>query len=209
MRARAWISAAVIGLSFSGAAQATERTALQKHADFFDISGDGLIEWSETYEGCRALGFSTVSSSGMASAINLALGSVTGGSTWTINVDNIAAGIHGSDTGIYDAQGRYVPSAFEAIFARYDVDGDDAISETEIDGLYAGQFTDFTGSVASKAEFGFLFDIAGEERTVELPCSTWFCDTYTDTERVLTRETMAAFYDGSLFYVVAGWPVPQ
>ncbi|MFT4976971.1 MAG: peroxygenase [Myxococcota bacterium] len=208
MNARICTAAAAFGFLTIGTAQASERTALQLHADFFDVDVDGFVEWTETYTRCRALGFSTVTSSGLASAINLALGSTTGGSTWTINLDNIEAGIHGSDTGIYDADGDFVPSAFEAIFSRYDADGDDAISDTEIDALYSGQFTDLTGSLASKAEFGLLFDIAGEEREVELPCS-WFCDTYTDTEVVLTRATMTAFYDGSLFYTVAGLPVPE
>ena len=209
MRMHAWICAAAFSLAaFSAPAAAAERTALQKHADFFDVDGDGLIEWSETYARCRALGFSTVTASGLASAINLALGQTTGGSTWTIDTANIEAGIHGSDTGIYDADGHYNASAFGAIFSRYDGDGDGAISETEIDDLYAGQFTDLTGSVASKAEFGLLFDIAGETRSFEVPCS-WWCDTYTETEQVLTRETMVAFYDGSLFYTLAGLAVPE
>ena len=73
-------------LLLCGTASAEERTALQLHADFFDGNGDEWITWSETYTGCRQLGFSVVSASGLASAINLALGETTNGSTWTINI---------------------------------------------------------------------------------------------------------------------------
>ncbi|MFT5681110.1 MAG: peroxygenase [Myxococcota bacterium] len=189
-------------LCFSTTAQAGDRSALQLHADFFDITGDGWITWSETYTGCRQLGFSTVTASGLASAINLALGAATNGSTWTINIDDIHLGKHGSDTGVYDADGNYVEAAFEALFETYDVDEDDALSDTEFEALYTGQYTDLSGSLASKAEFGLLMDIAGEVRTREV--YSWWYGTTTESYEVLTRDTLESFYDGSLFYDIAG-----
>lgn len=190
----------------SNTAQAEERTALQLHADFFDGNGDSWITWSETYTGCRQLGFSVASASGLASAINLALGTATNGTTWTINIDEIHLGKHGSDTGVYDAGGRFVPAAFEALFDNYDADGDDALSESEFDALYAGQFTDTAGSVASRAEFGLLMEIAGETRSREV--YSWWYGTTTEFYDVLTRDTLESFYDGSLFYEIAGQSVP-
>lgn len=198
--------ASALLLAFSSTAHAEERTALQLHADFFDMNADNWITWSETYTGCRQLGFSTVSSSGLASAINLALGAATNGSTWSIYIGDIHLGKHGSDTGVYDEDGAYVAAAFEALFTRYDADGDDALSGSEFDALYAGQFTDTAGSLGSQAEFGLLMDLAGEIRTREV--YSWWYGTTTESYEVLTRDTLESFYDGSLFYEIAGRPVP-
>ena len=90
---------------FLVAPQAQARTALQKHVDFFDRDLDGDIEWSETFEGCRALGIGTATSGAFATAINAALGLSTGGSLFTVKTATIHQGMHGSDTGIYDAKG--------------------------------------------------------------------------------------------------------
>ena len=196
------------------APQAQARTALQKHVDFFDRDLDGDIEWYETYEGCRALGIGTVTSGSFATAINAALGFSTGGSLFTVMTATIHQGMHGSDTGIYDSNGNYVQEAFNALFNNYDHNRDDLLDEDEFDALYAGQYTDAGGSAASRAEFEVLIDVAGETRTQSKTwsaCSYWWCPSYSYTESydVLTRKTMESFYDGSLFYVIAGEPVPN
>jgi len=195
------------------APQAQARTALQKHVDFFDRDLDGDIEWGETYEGCRALGIGTVTSSAFATAINAALGTSTGGTLFTVMTATIHQGMHGSDTGIYDANGHYVPSAFDALFSNYDSNRDALLDEAEFNNLYAGQYTDAGGSVASRAEFAVLFDVAGETRTRQKTwraCRYWWCPshTYNESYEVLSEKTMQSFYDGSLFYVIANEPVP-
>ena len=211
---RLLIASAALGLTLAlSASPAHARTALQKHVDFFDRDLDGDIEWSETFEGCRALGISSVTSSAFATAINAALGTSTGGSLFTVKTATIHQGIHGSDTGIYDKKGNYVPEAFEALFTNYDRNRDDVLDEDEFDALYAGQYTDAAGSAASRAEFAVLIDIAGERYTKTetwRSCDWWWCPSYEyqDQQDVLTREVLEQFYDGSLFYKIAGEPVP-
>lgn len=192
-------------------------TALQKHVHFFDRDNDGFITLSNTYDGLRALGFGSVASSGMAVAINGALGPSTG-ATWfapfTINIGLIHHGKHGSDTGVYDAEGHYNANAFEAMFELYDSNEDAELSEEEFEDLYEGQYTDSSGSNASRAEFSILFQLASTTRTRSEEVAygdSW--SSYTTTEevsyQVLTRETLESFYDGSLFYELAGEAIPD
>ena len=191
-------------------------TALQKHVNFFDWEGDGVITLSDTYNGLRALGFGSLASSGMAFAINGALGPSTGASWYapfSIYVAQIHLGKHGSDTGIYDSNGDYVQSAFNAMFLNYDANQDDELSEEEFEDLYEGQYTDASGTNASRAEFSILFSLASETRTREVEVTYGGWSEYTEIETqeydVLTRSTLERFYDGSLFYEIAGEPVPE
>ena len=193
--------------------QAMARTALQKHVAFFDRADDGMITWNDTYEGCRALGFSASKSAALATAINAGLGTSTGGTTFTINVDNIHKGKHDSDSDIYDENGNYVQKKFDELFARFDTDGDNGISEDEFAVLYTRNYESAAGSVISRFEFGLLMDIAGETRTQTSKwsaCSYWWCPSYTSTSsyKVLTREDLSGFYDGSLLYEIAGEEAP-
>jgi len=178
------------------AAQDNGRTALQKHVDFFDRNNNGTITVSETQEGLVALGLGSTRSWGLATAINAGLGFTTG-SSWfsplTINTANIAAGKHPSDSDIYDEQGNFSASKFAELFNKFDLDGDGALSNEEFVNFRNRKFEDGGSSLASSLEFSLLMEIAGEDRG--------------DT-RVLTTETLASFYDGSLFYQVAGESVP-
>jgi peroxygenase len=182
---------------------------------FFDRDNDGVITLSDTYSGLRALGFGGVASSGMAFAINGALGSSTGASWYapfSIYVDQIHLGKHGSDTGIYDSNGDYVQSAFDDMFLNYDGNQDGELSEEEFEDLYEGQYTDSSGTSASRAEFSILFSLASEVRLreVEVYGSAWDGSTEMETQEysVLTRNTLERFYNGALFYELAGEPIP-
>lgn len=44
---------------------------------------------------------------------------------------------HGSDSGVFDREGRFVPQAFEDMFAQIDKDGDGAFSFTDLRNLVA------------------------------------------------------------------------
>lgn len=189
---------AVIGPTGGPVARATPsgpRTALQKHVDYFDRDGNGKIRLRETYDGLRALGLGRGRAAFAATAINAGLGSTTG-SPWhsflTIDATNIHMGKHGSDTGIYDAQGEFVPEAYERMFTEYDKDGDQALDTAEMEGMLAGNRTE-SGATASRLEFEMLMDLAGEDR---------------GAERVVTHDRLQALYDGSLFYDLAGEAVP-
>jgi|MDSW01.1.fsa_nt_gb hypothetical protein len=203
----------VVALVSLTSMHASARTALQKHVAFFDRADDGMITWTDTYEGCRALGFSMSKSAALASAINAGLGTSTGGTTFTINVANIHKGKHDSDSDIYDENGNYVQKKFDALFERFDTDRDNGISEDEFAVLYSRNYESATGSVISRFEFGLLMDIAGETRTKTSTwsaCSSWWCPSYTSTStyKVLTRSDLSGFYDGSLLYELAGEQAP-
>lgn len=165
------------------------RTALQKHVDFFDTNHDGRITLSETYHGFRRLGFGAVRSAAFAGVINAALGPTTSGApSLTVDTERIHAGRHGSDTGIYDKQGRFSRPRFRRLFARYDANGDDALDGEDLARLFADKRNDIVGHLGSKAEFALLLEIAGEDR---------------QGGKVLTRRRLERFYNGSLFYRLA------
>jgi len=175
-------------------------TALQKHVMFFDRNGDGKITLSETFQSLSLLGFGSVRSSALALAINGGLGRVTGAPWYaplTINIDQIHKGKHGSDTDIYDANGNFSQPKFDELFSKYDTNQDGALSEKEFENFFSRKFEDNTSSLASKFEFGLLLEIAGEERTVDGTSS-----------KVLTRETMSKFYDGTLLFDLVGETTP-
>ena len=165
------------------------RTALQKHVDFFDVDHDGRITLSDTYSGLRRLGLGAARAAAFAGVINTALGwSTSGAPSLTVDAERIQAGKHRSDTGVYDKNGRFSLPRFRRLFARYDADGDGALDGEELARLCADNRTDLIGHLGSKAEFGLLLDIAGEDR---------------GGKRVLTRGRLHRFYNGSLFYELA------
>ena len=173
-----------------GAPNSGSRTALQKHVDFFDTDRDGKITLLDTYQGLRRLGLGAARSAVFGGVINAALGSSTSGTpSLTVDSGHIDAGKHASDTGVYDANGRFVQRSFDSLFARYDEDGDGALDREELADLFEGHRTDILGHLGSMAEFGLLLTLAGEDR---------------EGRTVITRKRLERFYDGSLFYQLAG-----
>ncbi len=164
-----------------------EMTPLQKHVSFFDYDGDGYITVAEDYRGLRALGIDPLSASFFAVAINTGLGTPTMGyPSLTISIHDIDDGVHGSDTGIYDSQGRFVEEQFERLFEDWDRNDSGGLDLAElaaraVDDADVG---DLFGVTASVAEFGLLFAVAAEDGE-------------------LSRDRMRAFYDGTLFYDLA------
>jgi peroxygenase len=164
-----------------------DMTALQKHVSFFDFNGDGYVTVLEDYRGLRALGIDPVSASAFATAINTALGTPTSGyPTLTISIYGIASAVHGSDSGIYDSQGHFVPSAFEALFDTWDRNGSGGLDPVELAQrtIDDADLFDLFGVTASAAEWGLLYAVAAENGE-------------------LTRDRMRGFYDGTLFYDLA------
>jgi peroxygenase len=164
-----------------------EMTALQRHVAFFDWNGDGYITVVEDYRGLRALGIDPVLASSFAAAINGVLATPSRGfPSLTIDLRNIASGVHGSDSGIYDSEGRFVPEMFERLFTDWDLDGSDGLDPLELAGraVRDADLFDVFGVVVSGAEFGLLFVVAAEDGE-------------------LSRDRMRSFYDGTLFYVLA------
>jgi peroxygenase len=184
---------AVAGLAFGGGSRAEpaipwdEMTPLQKHVSFFDYDGDGYITVLEDYRGLRALGIDPGSSMTFAFAINGALGTSTMGfPSLTVSLYGIDGGVHGSDTGIYDSQGRFNELQFERLFADWDRNDSGGLDPVELAGRAVddADLGDLFGVTASAAEFGLLYAVAAEDGE-------------------LTEDRMRTFYDGTLFYVLA------
>ena len=108
----------------------------------------------------------------------------------TLNIDTarIHAGHHESNTGIYDQRGRFSLARFRALFDLHDADGDGALGARELASMFSRNRTDLMGHLGSRAEFGLLLELAGEKR---------------GGRSVLTKERLADFYNGSLFYTLA------
>ncbi|PWZ29427.1 putative peroxygenase 5 [Zea mays] len=173
--------------------------ALYKHASFFDRDGDGVVSFAETYGAFRALGFGLGLSSVSAAFINGALGSKcrpqnATSSKLDIYIEDIRRGKHGSDSGSYDAQGRFVPEKFEEIFARHARTVPDALTSDEIDQLLQANREpgDYSGWAGAEAEWKILYSLGK------------------DGDGLLRKDVARSVYDGTLFHRLAPrWKSPD
>ncbi|PIQ25853.1 hypothetical protein COW36_22205 [bacterium (Candidatus Blackallbacteria) CG17_big_fil_post_rev_8_21_14_2_50_48_46] len=177
----------------------TSRTPLQRHVDFFDRNHDRTITLSETYSGLRALGVGRVTSALGAAFINGGLGFRTGETALSlkVNTDKIAAAKHDSDSDVYDQKGEFNAAKFDELFAKYDLNQDGALSREEFQNFRARNKESTAGGIASKGEFDLLVKIAAEPQKVN-----------GKETHVISKERMQSFYDGRLFYDLAGEKAP-
>ncbi|KAG8076248.1 hypothetical protein GUJ93_ZPchr0006g45308 [Zizania palustris] len=167
----------------------SEMTPLQKHVAFFDRNKDGIIYPSETYEGFRAIGAGVALSAASALFINGGLGPKTMPENakarfkLPIYVSNIHNGKHGSDSGVYDESGRFVPEKFEQIFKKHAHTRPDALTGKELKELLQAnrEAKDFKGWLGGFTEWKVLYHL----------CK--------DKDGFLHKDTVRAVYDGSLF----------
>ncbi|THG15621.1 hypothetical protein TEA_027350 [Camellia sinensis var. sinensis] len=125
----------------------------------------------------------------------LEVGSVHGGNNggkfpsllFPIEVKNIHKAKHGSDSGVYDTEGRFVPSKFEEIFSKHARKNANALTSDELMGMQKANRVpkDHKGWLASYTEWKILYVL----------CK--------DKNGLLQKETIRAVYDGSLFEQMA------
>ncbi|MBT6176636.1 MAG: hypothetical protein HOI23_05260 [Deltaproteobacteria bacterium] len=176
-----------------------QTTALAKHVGFFDANGNGKITVGESRERLAELGVDGLKGYAGAAAVNFVIASMVAGyPALTIDLSRIQKSKHDSDSDVFDANGEFDPKKFEELFTRFDKNNDGALDGDEISDFLTRNRESFFGSALAQLELPILLKIAGEPMEVN----------GTETQ-VLTRERLAKFYDGSLFYELAGRPVPN
>ncbi|CAI9775130.1 unnamed protein product [Fraxinus pennsylvanica] len=165
-----------------------DQNVLQKHVMFFDRNKDGIIYPSETFQGFRAIGCGYLLSSFAAIFINVGLSRKTRpGKSFSlhfpIEVKNIHLSKHGSDSSVYDKQGRFVPSKFEEIFVKHAKTHPNALTSDELNEFLKSnrEPKDYAGWLAGFSEWKILY----------LLCK--------DEHGLLKKDVVRAAYDGSLF----------
>ncbi|WVZ81733.1 hypothetical protein U9M48_029075 [Paspalum notatum var. saurae] len=102
----------------------------------------------------------------------------------SVYIENIHRAMHGSDTGAYDAKGRFVPEKFEEIFTKYAKVRPDALTSAEIDEMILANRDplDPQSWSSPEIEWGLTYKLAS------------------DNQGFLHKDSARGVYDGSLFY---------
>ncbi|PHH91567.1 hypothetical protein CDD83_11161 [Cordyceps sp. RAO-2017] len=167
------------------------QSALQQHLDFFDRDHDGIVWPADTYHTFRAIGFGIPFSLFSVVAIHGAMAYPTNATIlpdlrFPIHLSRIHKDKHGSDTGAYDSEGRFVPQKFEEIFTKY-AHGRDYMTLDDVWGLLRGQHVlgDHVGRGAAVLEWVTLYLMLWPE------------------DGRMAKEDVRRVYDGSIFHVMA------
>ncbi|XP_044489058.1 uncharacterized protein LOC123213650 [Mangifera indica] len=165
-----------------------EEDVLQRHVAFFDRNHDGIVYPWETFQGFRAIGCGFILSTAAAFLVNMKMSSKTRqgrlpNPLFPIVVKNIHKAKHGSDSGAYDSEGRFVPSKFEEIFSKHARTHQNALTSDEVKAMLKAnrEPRDLQGWFSSFTEWKLLH---------------YLCK---DKNGLLQKDTVRAIYDGSLF----------
>ncbi|KAK1999483.1 Caleosin-domain-containing protein [Colletotrichum falcatum] len=167
-------------------------TVLQQHVMFWDRNNDGVITPIDVWVGFRDLGFNLATCLLAATVIPLAFsyGTVMQYSYipdpfFRLYVGGMHKAKHGSDSGVYDSEGRFVPQRFEDVFANCSARKDDALTLGEVFGLMSRNrcAVDPFGWSASFFEW----------------VTTW---TLLAKDGKIHKEDLRRVYDGSLFWEI-------
>ncbi|KAI8537720.1 hypothetical protein RHMOL_Rhmol09G0046800 [Rhododendron molle] len=180
-----------------------DQNVLQKHVNFFDRDKDGVVYPWETFQGFREIGCGVLLSSLASVFINVGLSAKTRpvisslslslqrinaqgkfpSLLFPIEVKNIHKAKHGSDSGVYDTEGRFVPAKFEEIFGKHARTNANALTSDELMTMLKSNRVpkDYAGWIASYSEWKILYML----------CK--------DKNGLLPKDTIQAVYDGTLF----------
>ena len=173
-------------------------STLQRHASFFDDNGDRAVDVAECTRGLKALGLPFGVAEAAALAIVAPLSIQTRGSLLALNIDieNIQAARHDSDSGILDERGRFNARRFEKVFgacSTVDQNGDKAFTATELTKMVVANRETLIGSLVSMVEWRVLLALAADTKAVERAKAV----------PALSVARIKSFYDGALFYKLA------
>ncbi|PON55502.1 Caleosin-related [Parasponia andersonii] len=135
-------------------------SVLQQHAAFSDQNNDGIIYPLETYRGPK-IGYWKLGIFGFLTWIPSPF--------FPIYIKNLRRAKHGSDSGTFDTEGRYIPSNFENMFSKY------------------------ARSVPDRLTLGELWHMTEANRNA-LDFFGWI-----DERGFLSKEAVRRCFDGSLF----------
>ncbi|EHA51085.1 hypothetical protein MCOR27_009635 [Pyricularia oryzae] len=169
----------------------SHQTVLQQHCDFFDRDQDGVIWPQDTFVGFYRLGFGVILSLISVFIIHGNFSYPTSPSWipdafFRIHLDRIHKDKHGSDTGTYDTEGRFVPQKFEDIFAKY-APGQDSLTWRDVMQVLHGQrlYADPIGWFAAVFEWLATYILLWPE------------------DGHMKKDDIRGVYDGSIFYTIA------
>ncbi|KAK9807866.1 hypothetical protein WJX72_011603 [[Myrmecia] bisecta] len=174
-----------------GRAAVPNRTVLQQHVDFWDFDKDGMIYPADTFRGFHAIGFNWFLSF-IAIFVIHGTFSYPSNPSWIPNLlfpiytQNMHKTKHGSDTEVFDTEGRFVPQKLEELFTKYDEGNKGGLTLKEIMRFTEAMrnVLDPTGWTAAKLEWGATYYLLRENGMV-------------------TKEKIKGVYDGSIWYTLA------
>lgn len=174
-----------------GAEPRVKQTVLQQHVEFFDYDKDGVIWPWDTARGFRDIGYNPLISFLAPFFIHTGMSLPTQEGfpnlLLPIHIKNIHKCKHGSDSGVYDTEGRYIPQRFEEIMSKYDKDNKGGLTYQEVMEMTSEQSNlyDWFGRTASFLEWTVTY--AG----------------FKDENGVLPRDAIRKQFNGELFYEYA------
>ncbi|GAA5869536.1 hypothetical protein JCM1840_004451 [Sporobolomyces johnsonii] len=170
-----------------------DQSVLRQHVDFFlRPEADGTLWPLDTWIGFRRLGYSFFWCTFAMTVIHVFFSWFTS-SSWIpdpflrVNTNNGHRAKHGSDTGVIDTEGRFVPAKFEEIFAKFDEDNKGGL--TFIEGVKMVHALRTAVDPIGWGAAGFEW------------ASTYFL--VWPQDGVVDKESIRCVFDGSIFYVVA------
>jgi len=185
----------------------SDYSVMQQHCMYWDPDGDGVIWPIDTWRGFRDLGFNLLFTLLATIVVHAALSLTTRLAKsyipdpfWRIHVETIHAGKHGSDSGVFDNEGRFVPCKFEDMWCKYDTTNPRGTPRTSMSLYELWLFT--RGNRLAMDPFGWVAGFLEWMTTFLLVQQNGMVD----------KEDVRQLLDGSLFFEIkaarrseAGW----